>query len=150
MYVTLIRLRKFLMDFWTLLRYLMRVIMNSWTLLRCFRDRTKNLSANYFVPDATLTIVRVSFEVSFLFSRDRNLYVLRRDHFVRSLGTGHPRLGPEALLVVKESAPTARSRSGLRPDTLFYDLAWILIALFLSRKRPAATKRKKNKLSERD
>lgn len=34
----------------------------------------------------------------------RNLYVLRRNYFARSLGTGHPHLGPGALLVVKESA----------------------------------------------
>lgn len=46
---------------------------------------------------------------------------------------------------------TARSRSGLRPDTLFYDLAWIFTTLFFRSKTFSCyTKRKKNGSSERD
>ncbi|KYN29848.1 hypothetical protein ALC57_00730 [Trachymyrmex cornetzi] len=56
-----------------------------------------------------------------------------------SRAPGHLYLGPGALFV-KESAPTARSRSRLgssRVDTLFYDLAWKGLPL-LSRRSEAA------------
>lgn len=73
MYVASIGLRKFLMDFWTLPRYLMRVLMNSWTPPRRFRDRTKKISRQIISFRATLTIAREIFFLQTCYHAHRNL-----------------------------------------------------------------------------
>ncbi|KYM87034.1 hypothetical protein ALC53_03651 [Atta colombica] len=69
------------------------------------------------------------------------------NHFrLLSRAPGHLYLGPGALFV-KESAPTARSRSRLgssRVDTLFYDLAWKGLPLLSSRSRCGKEREKEN------
>ncbi|EGI65855.1 hypothetical protein G5I_05583 [Acromyrmex echinatior] len=63
-----------------------------------------------------------------------------------SRAPSHFYLGPGALFV-KESAPTARSRSRLgssRVDTLFYDLAWKGLPLLSSRSRCGKEREEEN------